>query len=51
MKEFSHRSQKVKERAEAEREQEMAANKGNPEDRIRRDVIINDKIYISGDLT
>ena len=46
MKEFSQRAQKVNERAEEE-----ANETKNSEDRIRRDVIINDKIYVSGTIT
>ena len=51
VKEFSHRAEKVRDRAEAERESEKSARQGNPEDRIRRSVVIADKTYISGDLT
>ena len=50
MKEFAMRSQKVKERAEAEAEQEKS-KKSSQQDPIRRNIVINDKIYTSGDLS
>jgi len=48
--EFSKRRQIVKERAESERVAELQ-NSGNPEERVRRNVVIQNKIYISGDIT
>ena len=51
LKEFANRSEKVRARAEAEKEQERQAKKSNPSDRTRRDIVINDKIYASGDLS